>query len=219
MNDEFTWSTYTDEHYYPQQLQIIRENHCDLFISPSGITYNGDEIEFNDNLHPNSKELYYIVHKLHPQSILECGCGAGISLKNLEIIVPNTEIYGVDISEKQIQMSKWFTKVSNNISNRMSVMDITKQIPYRKFDFVFSNAVIMHLIQDRAVNALNNMKNASNKYVYLSENKTPNRNRFISLVEDIFKDWQITYLNKFIKEDNPFVGILLKKTEHGIIYL
>jgi len=211
MNDEFTWSTYTDDHYYPQQLEVIKNNLHDHFIRPSGLTYTNGEIEFNDNLHPNSKELYYIIHKLQPKSILECGCGAGITLKNLEIIIPDAEIYGVDISEKQIEMSKWFTKISDKIYNHMSVMDITKQMPDRKFDFIFTNAVIMHLIQFRVIDALNNMKNASNKYIYLSENKAPNRNTFISTVKDIFNDWEMSYSDKFIKEDNPFVGILLTK--------
>lgn len=211
MNDDFNWSTYTDEHYYPQQLEIIRTNHCDLFISPSGLTYNGNEIQFNDNLHPNTKELYHIVHKLQPKSILECGCGAGISLKNLEIIAPDAEIYGVDISEKQLNMSKWFTKVSDKLNQHMSVMDITKQMPDRKFDFIFTNAVIMHLMPDRANSALNNMKNASNKYVYLSENKAPVRNTLIDTVNGIFSDWEITYCNNYIDNNNPFVGILLTK--------
>lgn len=211
MNDEFTWSTYTNDYYYPQQLEVIRDNLFDHFISPSGLTYTDGEIQFNDNLHPCYKELYHIIHKLQPKSILECGCGAGIALKNLDIIIPNTEIYGVDISEKQIEMSKWFTKISDKIYNHMSVMDITKQMPFRKFDFVFTNAVIMHLIQFRAVEALNNIKNASNKYVFLCENKSPNRNTLINTVNDIFGDWEISYLNKFIKEDNPFVGILLTK--------
>ena len=211
MNDEFAWSTYTDDHYYPQQLEVIRDKLHDHFISPSGLTYTNGEIEFNDNLHPTSKELFYIIHKLQPKSILECGCGAGFTLKNLEIIIPDAEIYGVDISEKQIEMSKWFTKISDKIYNHMSVMDITKQMPDRKFDFIFTNAVIMHLIQFRVIDALNNMKNASNKYIYLSENKAPNRNTFISTVKDIFNDWEMSYSDKFIKEDNPFVGILLTK--------
>ena len=209
MMDEFNWDTYTDEHYHPQQLEIMKV--MDLFITPSGFTYTEDVIEFNDNLHPNTKELYHIVHKLQPKSILECGCGPGITLKNLEMVIPNAEIYGVDISEKQLNMSKWFTKVSDKISEHMSIMDITNQMPDRKFDFIFSNAVIMHLTPIRATSALNNMKNASNKYVYLSENKSPACNALISIVEDIFNDWEISYLNKFIKEDNPFVGILLTK--------
>ena len=211
MNDDFSWSTYTDDHYYPQQLEIIKTNHCDLFISPTGLTYSDGEIEFNDNLHPNCKELFHIIHKLQPKSILECGCGAGITLKNLDIIIPEAEIYGVDISEKQIEMSKWFTKVSDKIYNHMSIMDITNQMPDRKFDFVFTNAVIMHLTQDRATKALNNIKNASNKYVYLSENPSTIRNNFVVTVREVFPNWEMSFSKRFIDENNPFVGILLTK--------
>lgn len=215
MNDDFDWVTYTDNHYHPQQLEIIKDNLCDLFITPTGLTYTDGEIEFNDDLHPNSKELYHIVHKLQPKSILECGCGAGITLKNLSIIIPDAETYGVDISEKQIQMSKWFTKVSDKIYNHMSVMDITKQMPDRKFDFIFTNAVIMHLTAARATDALNNIKNTSNKYVFLCENKSTIRNNFTGLVKSIFADWEMSYSKRFINENNPFVGILLTKTHEN----
>jgi len=206
-NDDFDWDKYTEDGYLRQQQEYLRTKENDLFITENGIYYSENGIEFRDNLHPNCKELYHYVNKLQPQSILECGCGACFTLKNLEVITSNTELYGIDISKKQLEVSNLFTQLSGNLLKNVSVMDITKDIPDRKFDFVFTNAVIMHLSTDNAIKALNNIKKISNKYVFLVENIN-SHDGWYDMVKEVFYDWDMSRTSRFIQ-----YGILLTNNE------
>ena len=199
--DEHDWNTYSKD-FYLFQLKHYYQDH---FISSDGLYYSENGIEFKNNIHPNCKELYSIVYKLQPKSILECGCGACVDLKNLGIILPESDIYGIDISKDQLDIKNWYTLLPEKIDKNVCVMDITKETPNRKFDFVFCNAVIMHLSTDNAIKALNNMKNISNKYVFLVEN--PNSHlEWEKMVKEVFNDWEMSHSERFISH-----GILLSK--------
>ena len=40
------------------------------------------------------------------ERILDCGCGIGGTIKQIALLHPNTEIHGINISDKQIEMAK-----------------------------------------------------------------------------------------------------------------
>ena len=67
----------------------IRQGEIVTITGYSGDDLIDNELVFNDNLHPNWKELYHMIYKLDVESIFECGCGCAHHLINNQIINPN----------------------------------------------------------------------------------------------------------------------------------
>ena len=57
------------------------------------------------------------------ERILDCGCGIGGVMKQIALLYPNTEIDGINVSDKQIEMGKEVLKDLNNCN--LSVQDYT----------------------------------------------------------------------------------------------
>ena len=202
--EDWDWSKYT-EVYMRQIIEVYRDKLFDVFISPDGLSYSENGVEFKDNLHDNHKEIYHLAYKFQPKSILECGCGCGCHIKNLLAVLPNVEIFGIDISPRQVELANWFCQFTPEISKNISVMDISKEAPNRTFDFVFTQAVLMHLTTEKAMKALANMKKVSNKYVLLIESPVGHPN-WEGLIKEIFSGWEFSKPRRF-----PQDGILLTK--------
>ena len=56
------------------------------------------------------------------ERILDCGCGIGGTIKQIALLHPNTEIHGINISDKQIEMAKELNSSNDSI---LSVQDYT----------------------------------------------------------------------------------------------
>jgi trans-aconitate methyltransferase len=80
--------------------------------------------------------------------------------------VIGAEIYGVDISQHQLDIA---IKTFPELSGFLEVGDVTEPL-VRSSDFVYANAVTMHLGSKRVNRALTNMIDAANKAVFLIEN-------------------------------------------------
>lgn len=205
-NDEYIWQNYTQE-YKDQLLDVKNIDRQDFFIERFEVDDDGN-IEFFDNLHPNWKEIYSIAYSLQPKSILECGCGAGYHMKNLMTILPKYPVvHGVDLLRSQIEFSKEFSQLPESMYENICVMDMTKEKPARPYEFVFSQAVIMHLSTENAIAFLNNMKLTSSKYVFLVEG-VKNHEDWFGLVKSVFTEdeWDLKIIGKYID-----YGILLTK--------
>ena len=57
------------------------------------------------------------------EKILDCGCGIGGVMKQIALLYPNTEIHGINLSDKQIEMAKEVLKDSDNC--KLSIQDYT----------------------------------------------------------------------------------------------
>ena len=70
------------------------------------------------------------------EKILECGCGIGGVMKQIASLYPNTEIDGINVSDKQIEMGKEVLKDFDNCN--LSVQDY-KDTDYKDstFDIVY----------------------------------------------------------------------------------
>ncbi|NVM02903.1 MAG: class I SAM-dependent methyltransferase [Candidatus Helarchaeota archaeon] len=121
-------------------------------------------------LHPINKLLYETIYNLNPKSILEIGCGAGDSLVNLKKILPETEIYGCDLSKKQLEFLNNRHPKLKNFTN-IFIHDVTTSLLNLKVELSFTISVFMHIQRrHQYLNALRNIFHASEKYVLLSEN-------------------------------------------------
>ena len=77
------------------------------------------------------------------EKILDCGCGIGGTMKQIALLHPNTKIYGINISDKQIEMAK---EVLSNFDNcSLSVQDfMNTDYDDNSFDIVYFCESICH---------------------------------------------------------------------------
>lgn len=146
---------------------------CQFLIKNSYV--NSDRhIVFKDALHENWKELYKQVIELNVNEVFECGCGPGYHLHNIQKLNPEISIYGVELLQSQLDFGKNTMGVDPGIENCIEIVDFS--IPCAscllnyKYEFVFTQAVTMHLSYDKAIEFIRNMANISSKYVFLMEN-------------------------------------------------
>jgi SAM-dependent methyltransferase len=203
--DDWDWSKYTESDYIPQYTEVTQDHLFDLFISEDGIYYSDGEIKFKDKLHANHMEIYTAIYNLKPKSILECGTGGCYHLKNIWRILPEAEIYGCDISQAQLDFGKKISDLPRHIEDNLFLLDISRDVATRTFEFVFTQAVIMHLSTVRAMNALFNIRDMSEKYVMLMENGTCHE-KWELMIEMVFVGWEMSHPSKYVKE-----AILLTK--------
>jgi len=113
--------------------------------------------------------LFDLVHKLQPQTIFEIGFGYANNLLAISKIIPNAKLYGCDISYLQ------YVNGSNKYGNQLKNMNLTVSdfLEYKsdiKFDFMFSNAVLMHMATEKAKQCIikaYNMLNDNGKFLIL----------------------------------------------------
>jgi hypothetical protein len=188
--DDFDWGVYT--HHYREELREIGGEHL-LVIKPGDYAYRDGTLEkvnaTTPPLHPNHRLVYETVMRLAPASACEFGCGGGDHLANLQFLAPSMKLFGFDISEHQLALTRErhpslsAELKQRNIALRDGEPDegghpAAALVPV---DLSYSQAVLMHIqTGDAHVRALENMFRAAGKHVVLMENWT--RHPF---VEDI----------------------------------
>lgn len=196
LHDDFNWDSYTKSSYETQlMVEINKNDNIDLLISSVDRDANGD-IVFKDNLHPNWMKLYHTVDKLKVNSAFECGCGSVQHLINLRKLNPEIVLRGCDYAQSQIDLGyKYFDLSSYDFAPHLEVRDLTKDIPedHPKFEFVYTQAVTMHLAHTRAMKFLQNMGRMSSKYIFLIENI--NSHNYPALLAQALPDFELISLD------------------------
>jgi trans-aconitate methyltransferase len=191
--DEYNWAVYTAE-YSAQLNEIKRDDNNDFFIST--FEQDGDGLSFGGNLHNNWKEIYEMAYRLKPKTILETGCGGCYHIKNLSVLLPESEISGCDLLRTQLEFGRTFSELPDRIKTWQHNM--TSGPPAGQYEFVFSQAVVMHLSTENARLMLSNMKAASTKYVMMVEG-VKNHANWYDLVKEVFgPDWEFSQPNKYV---------------------
>lgn len=193
--DCFNWENYTETFYEKEMSMLTDKDNLSFLIS--NLSKKNNEIIFNDNLHNNWKELYHQVDKLKVKSVYECGCGNTHHLINISKIDNTIDIGGCDYSQKQIDLGKkYFNLEKYEFEKNLKVIDLTKELEDidKTYEFVFTQAVVMHLSYDRAKKFLYNMKKISNKYIFLIENQ--NNHNFDELIDNVFPEFDRVQLDK-----------------------
>lgn len=210
LKDDFVWENYTTM-YEREMDTIFIKNDVDLIITDP--KFKDGDIDFVDNLHVNWKELYHVIHKLNVKSIFECGCGCTHHLINSKIINPSIIVNGCDYSQSQIDLG--FDRFGLNdydFAKRLKVVDMTDvesvlSSSLGQHEFVYTQAVTMHLSYDRAKKFLSNMKTLSSKYIYLIENIT--MHDYDALISEVLPEFErVDIVGKYVD-----YGILLKRKD------
>ncbi len=193
-NDDYNWDLYND-HYRIEVLACQKD--FTLILEPEDYEFSKEQfIQKNTKKHPlspNHRILYEVLLQLNSQSVLEVGCGGGDHLRNLNLLMPETEIFGFDLSEDQLSYLK---ERHPNLQVSVSQNDIT--LPYSnllpKVETVYSQAVIMHIQTANAhLVSLTNMFRMASKHVVLMENWT--RHRFMDDIQMLFERKMIPWKN------------------------
>jgi ubiquinone/menaquinone biosynthesis C-methylase UbiE len=193
--DDFPWKTYTKDDYAPQHLDI----HKDFTLL----------LKSNDfgNLMPGVSLLYQNIMALDIDDALEVGAGSGVNLMNLKLIIPNMDFYGIELLESQLtygflEFGERFPKDAIVVGNFLDLNDLTNST----YDLVFTNAVVMHLSQKKAILMIKNMIRSSNKYVLMHENLESSHD-FVYLLNELKKSLDFNF--KISKVESTSGGIIL----------
>ena len=178
--DDWNWNTYTKDGYESELNRVAIKR--TMLIK--NFERNNAGIIFKDTppLHSNWKEIYEHVYKLNVMSVFECGVGACYHLINIHKICPTISINGCDYSQSQINLGyKYFNLETYDFKNNITVRDLSILFePQKKYEFVYSHAVIMHLKDNKAKNFLLNMAKLSSKYIFLIENWSSDNSKYLS---------------------------------------
>ncbi len=195
--DMFNWSLY-HIHYKAELKEGLKVN--TMILKPGDYIFQDEKLLKNNPgilpLCENHRLLYETVMQLKPGSLFELGCGNGIHLNNLQTLMPEVKLSGIDLLEKQIE---FLHQTYPNLNADIKQADATKPFAkdfMPKADLVFSQAVIMHIHTGEShKQALANMFNLADKYVVLME-KWQNHNYLEDIKEIQAKkmiDWEKIY--------------------------
>lgn len=114
--------------------------------------------------------------------ILDIGCGKGFLLKDLKIICPNIEVFGIDISKYAIKNAE--IEVSDNcvVGNAT-----TLPFPDKYFDLVISINTLHNLYNYELDKGLKEISRVSKKHSFICVESYRNENEKVNLLY-----WQLT---------------------------
>ena len=114
--------------------------------------------------------------------ILDIGCGKGFLLYDILKVIPNAEVYGIDISEYAIANSK------PEVRNRLLLGSATKlPWPDKTFDLVISTTTLHNLYVYDLVRSLREIERVGKAHKYLCVESYRNEREKANLLY-----WQVT---------------------------
>ena len=197
--DDFIWDVY-DIHYIGELKEYSRK--YTLIIKKGDYLFQGGRLYLENKdiltLNPYHAFLYETILQLNPQSVMEIGCGGGDHLHNISIFSPEMELYGIDISLRQICfLKKRHPRLKAGIKQFDCTSSFWGENDIKKVDLVFTQSVLMHIqSEDRYLTALSNMFKIATKYVVVMENFS--RHSFIDDIKKIYNLGNISWPEMFI---------------------
>ena len=209
--DGVNWNSYNC--HYLQELRITEKTNT-LIVKPDEIHFSEGEIRYRSaELKPllvSHELLYETILSLHPESVLEIGCGAGDHLANLRSFSPSLECKGVELLAGQLES---LNSRHRNNNFQLLLADVTsKNCLLPKAELVFTHAVLMHISEkeNRFQNALENVFNTAEKYIVLMENWT--QHDFFSAAKrciEFSPGWRI-YFDELGRDNQTRIMIISK---------
>ena len=195
--DMFNWTLYNL--HYKGELKEAKKNYT-LTLKTGDYEFNNSKlIKTNKNikpLHPSHRLLYETIIQLNPQSVFEMGCGTGMHLHNLQTLLPEARICGVDLSYQQLNgLIKAYPEMANNAKQADATARWSK-LPFEICDGAFTQAVIMHIhTGDAHLIALENLFKMAKKYVILYESMK--NHHFLNDIKKLHSAKRISWDNIF----------------------
>jgi SAM-dependent methyltransferase len=126
--------------------------------------FGDEQVQWYEEMHNSCLKMHDDFHKFlvekSPTTVLEVGCGAGYYPRNLKDYFHDMRYTGTDISETAIEFCK--SKSSFNFI----CTDFLKNNLNKKFDLVFSHALIDHVYDVDLF--IEKIIDASNRFAYIT---------------------------------------------------
>ena len=215
--DMFNWSLY--HLHYKGELKGNAKNYLP-FLSVGDYEFTNNKlIKKNTSikpLHQSFQFLYETILQLNPQSVFEMGCGTGVHLHNLQTLLPQARICGVDLSNQQLNgLKKTYPQMANSAKQADATVSWAK-LPFEVCDTAFTQAVIMHIhTGDSHLTALENLFRMAKKYVILYESMKSHH--FLNDIKKLHSKKRISWDNIFFyyrhnEEINAPMGLICSST-------
>ena len=119
--------------------EVISKSDLDQDFKDHWIDENGDPL--NEKLFKEIAE-YIINFNSSSKTILEVGCGTGRILKNIQNKDKNINLFGIDISQNQINLCK--ENVLDCVLHAGDLESFIKEYPLSNFDLIFLHSVTQY---------------------------------------------------------------------------
>ena len=164
--DDFQWPNYTAD-YYKRETEDAYARGETFLIKDS--TVEDGKIIFRDNVHPHIKRLLEHINEVQPTNVIECGCGGGHNVFNILKLL-HIPTVGFDLLRTQIEEMGDYLGIRESVLGNVGVMDLCEPVGDEDYaEYVFTNAVLMHLPHAKAVRFSANMGKMSRKYIRITE--------------------------------------------------
>ncbi len=208
--DDFNWATYTTEYANQTEEMISKVGRTFLLrnwsVGPDGLPI------FHDNLSEGWREIYSTAFSLKPATIFECGCGSMYHLHNLGVLLPQAKIYGCDLLLSQLYFGSLKWQLGHQTLKRVRILDFSQPDATEelgRYEFVYTQAVVMHLAFDKAVRFIQNMMKISSKYIMMLENTDFQDFDAVYREVGILNEFDISYPNRY--EQYPHARLFTRK--------
>jgi len=130
------------------------------------------------------------------KSVLEIGCGIGTNLFHLAKAYPQMKISGFDIDAQRILLAQTVLKRFNNVN--VFVEDARLMSTLKRYDLVFTSAVLMLISSKDIQEVINKIEKISNNYIIFIEYQSDSHVKEELLVPDTLKfQYLRTKLSRF----------------------
>lgn len=154
------FGTKADEFFWRFRHIIHDKTWAENYISPKALE------------HSHRKFLLQVISRYAPfERILEVGCASGPNLILLSRIFPKTEFWGIDISERAIEVGGDYIREHSisNIRLKAGNTDKIKKLPNKSFDIVFTDAMLIYIGPEKIKEVLKEMVRVAKKSIILVE--------------------------------------------------
>ncbi len=145
---------------------------------------------------------------MRPKSMLELGCNIGLNLHALSVLLPDTQLHGVEINATAVEKAK------ESLGNKAHIShdSLLGFIPDSQYDVAFTCGVLIHIAPEWLAQAYDALYRASSRFILIQEYYNP------VPVEVVYRG----HKGKLFKRD--FCGDLLDRfpdlrlVDYGFIY-
>ena len=153
-----------------------------------------------------------VTRNLEISTVFELGCNIGMNFRALALLLPDSELSGVEINTKAAEKAREIPNVTKIIN--ASIRETTMP---REYDFVFTKGVLIHLDPDHLNETYSKMASASKKYVLIAEYFDPNP-VMVPYRGEKDKLFKRDFAGEFLKKNNEFrlkdYGFFYKNVKH-----
>ena len=110
-----------------------------------------------------------VISACHPRNVLEVGCNVGTNLRWISSLIPERDVYGVDVNLKALD------ELHKNLPGVNALWGQAREVPFRdrRFDLVFTMGVLIHQPPEVLPVVMSEIVRCSRRFVLCGEYHSP----------------------------------------------